>query len=344
MRSTDPADSSSSSARTIELDVLPLHSSTLLTVLDENGVIQYESPSITRIYGFDQDDLVGDQVAEYFHPDDRERVVAAFEHIVTSDGSGVEAVEYRHERADGTYTWVESVASATPTPEGYYVINTRDISDQKARERRLVDTNERLNEFASVVSHDLRNPLSIAESRLALAAESCDSEHLAHVSTALDRMDELITSLLALSQQGDPIGATEAVDLNDVVDACWQTVETEGARLVIETESTIHADRSRLQQLLENLVRNAVEHGGEAVTVTVGGLPDGFYVADDGPGIPREQHERIFDPGVSRTEAGTGFGLAIVQRIADAHGWEIEVVEGADGGTRFDITGVERTE
>jgi PAS domain S-box-containing protein len=119
------------------LDEIPLHSTNLLTVLDETGVIQYESPAIERIYGYKQDELAGEQVAEYFHPDDRERVVAAFEAVVASEEYRVEAVEYRHRQADGSYTWVESVASANPTPQGHYVVNSRDVSERKRREREL---------------------------------------------------------------------------------------------------------------------------------------------------------------------------------------------------------------
>ncbi len=150
----------------VPLDVLPLHSTNLLTVLDENGIIRYESPSIERIYGYEQDELVGEEVADYFHPDDREEVIAAFRAVVTSEEYAVEAAEYRHRTSDGTYTWVESVASANPTPNGNYVVNTRDISDRKERERRLEEMNERLKEYNSILSHDLRNPLNVAQGRL----------------------------------------------------------------------------------------------------------------------------------------------------------------------------------
>lgn len=85
------------------------------------------------------------------------------------------------------------------------------------------------------------------------------------------------------------MGETEPVELADLVEACWQTVETASAGLVVETETTIQADPSRLQQLFENLLRNAVEHGGEDVTITIGDLPDGFYVEDDGQGIPEDE-------------------------------------------------------
>jgi len=77
------------------------------------------------------------------------------------------------------------------------------------------------------------------------------------------------------------------------------------------------------------------------VMVTVGVLTDGFYVEDDGPGIPPDRRDRVFDSGYTSAEDGTGLGLNIVERIVEAHGWEIAVTEGHDGGARFEITGVE---
>jgi PAS domain S-box-containing protein len=186
----------------IPLDLIPLHSTNLLTVLDEEGIVQYESPSIERVFGFDQDELVGEPVSEYFHPDDREKALDAFREVVEGEPYTVRSVEFRHERADGSYVWVESVASADPTPDGAYVVNTRDISEQKAQEQRLKRTVERLDEFARVVSHDLRNPLNVANGRLELAREEADSEHLDGVAHAHDRMKSLIDDLLAFARGG----------------------------------------------------------------------------------------------------------------------------------------------
>ena len=120
----------------------------------------------------------------------------------------------------------------------------------------------------------------------------------------------------------------------------WQQGSTGDATLVTETDRRVLADDSRLQELFENLFRNAVAHGSD-VTVTVGDLDGGFSVADDGPGIPPEDRERVFDHGYSTRGRGTGFGLSIVQEIADAHGWEVAVTESDDGGARFEVTGVD---
>jgi len=208
------------------------------------------------------------------------------------------------------------------------------------QEEELRRQNERLDEFASLVSHDLRNPLNVAQGRVDMARRESGSEHLAIADQALDRMEQLIGDLLTLARQGQTIDELESVRLGLLGDECWQNIDTKGADLVDDTEQVIRADRSRLQQLLENLIRNAVEHSADAVTVTIGDLPDGFYVADDGAGIPDDERDRIFETGYSTSEDGTGFGLTIVDVIADAHDWDVRVTDSATGGARFEITGV----
>ncbi|PAU85321.1 two-component sensor histidine kinase [Halorubrum salipaludis] len=212
---------------------------------------------------------------------------------------------------------------------------------QELKRRRVEERNQRLDEFADTVSHDLRNPLNVASGRLELARADCESEHLAAVADAHDRMESLIDGLLALAKSGRDIQETEQVRLSDVVERCWEHVATANATMAIETDQAVRADRSRLRQLFENLIRNSVEHGGENVTVTVGRLDDGFYFEDDGSGIPVEDRERVFEMGYSLSQEGTGLGLNIVKQVAEAHGWRIRVTDGSDGGARFEVTGVD---
>jgi signal transduction histidine kinase len=101
---------------------------------------------------------------------------------------------------------------------------------------------------------------------------------------------------------------------------------------------TFQGDRDRLRHVFENLFRNAIEHGGPDVTVRVGHVDeDAIYVEDDGPGIPAERHEKVFEPGHSSTSGGTGFGLTIVKRVTEAHGWTVSVTDGSEGGARFEL-------
>lgn len=201
--------------------------------------------------------------------------------------------------------------------------------------------NEQLGEFANVVSHDLQNPLNVAEGQLELAQEKCDSKHLKAIEKAHTRMGTLIGDLLTLARNGHEMTDHTLVDLGTLIDDCWKTVETADSDLVVDIDRTILADRSRLMQLFENLVRNAVEHGGDDVTVTVGELETGFYIEDDGFGIPQAERDEVFEPGFSTNPDGTGFGLRIAKQVAEAHNWEMQLSESENGGVRFEITGGE---
>ncbi|RYJ08185.1 PAS domain S-box protein [Halogeometricum borinquense] len=234
------------------------------------------------------------------------------------------------------------VTAATINGTRHAVGLARNIDEQKRREQELQRQNKRLDEFASVVSHDLRNPLNVAHGRVSLALEEHDSEHLSVAQNALDRMGALIDDLLTLARQGRRINDPEQVALSAVATRCWSVIDGTEATLNVESDLTFMADTDRLQQLFENLFRNAIEHGAEDATICVGSLADrrGFYVVDDGPGIPEANRDEVFNFGYSTSEDGTGFGLAIVKEVVDAHGWNITLTDGADGGARFEITGV----
>jgi signal transduction histidine kinase len=200
---------------------------------------------------------------------------------------------------------------------------------------------DRLAEFARTVGHDLRNPLNVAKGKLALAREECDSEHLPAIERALDRIETLSDDLLAVSPEREHEYATDPVVVANAVDECWQTVETPTATLSNDVDHIIQADRDRLKRLLENLIRNAVEHGGQNVVVMTGDLDTGFYIEDDGPGIPEPARDHVFRSGYSTAPNGTGLGLSVVEKIVDDHDWNVRVTEGSFGGTRFEITDVE---
>jgi signal transduction histidine kinase len=227
--------------------------------------------------------------------------------------------------------------------------NVEAAMSRAEREAELRRQNERLDEFASVVSHDLRNPLAVAEGFLDLARDSGDPADFDRIEDAHDRIGQLIEDLLTLARGGSTVEEPTAVDLTEVARDAWGYVDTRGATLTgVEALPTVQGDASRLVQLFENLFRNSVEHGstspapeepGGGVTVTVGLLDrrEGFFVADDGPGIDPERRDDVFEHGVSFTDGGTGFGLSIVEEIAGAHGWHVSATESRDGGARFEF-------
>lgn len=227
----------------------------------------------------------------------------------------------------------------------YHFGTIQDISAQKAYEKNLERKNERLEAFTGVVGHDLRNPLNVAEGYLDLAQSECNSEHLDMIGSALTRMETLLDDLLTLAREGQTIDEKEPVVVEDVARAAWNNVRTADAEIRIDDGSVIRADRERLLQIFENLFRNSVEHSSTTnhtdLHTEVGTISDGFYVADNGPGIPEEIRETLFRAGTTTSEDGTGFGLAIVKEIAEAHGWDVRALEGDSGGARFEITGAE---
>jgi len=207
------------------------------------------------------------------------------------------------------------------------------------REKTLEAQNERLETFAGVISHDLRNPLNVVTGSLRLAQRDLDSPHVDRAARAADRMEDLVEQVLTLATQGQDISDPRPVRLGSVAQSAWDTIDTRTAELRVEDGlGTVDGDPDRLREAFGNLFRNAIEHGGDDVHVRVGPCAGGFYVADDGPGIPDDARESVFDRGY--TTGGTGLGLAIVRTIVEAHGWSIRVGESVDSGARFEVTGV----
>ncbi|QCS41273.1 HAMP domain-containing sensor histidine kinase [Natrinema versiforme] len=209
---------------------------------------------------------------------------------------------------------------------------------QRAAVREAERQSARLEEFASVVSHDLRNPLSVAQGRLRAAFTSGDPEHLQEVDAALTRMDELIEETLSVARSGTQVEDPYDVPLVELASDAWTVVETDAATYETVGDRTLQVDPLRAKQLFENLFRNAIEHGREDVHIRVGPCDGGFFVADDGPGIPEDEREEVLEQGYSTAEEGSGLGLAIVRAVADAHGWQVAITESEAGGARFEFT------
>jgi PAS domain S-box-containing protein len=309
---------------------------------DPSGVIEYVNPAFEETTGYSAAEAIGKtprilQSGEH----DEDFYEGLWETILSGD-------VWRNEIINETKSGEQYVVDQTIAPlEGengeitqFIAINI-DITEQHEFEETIIRQNERLETFVGTVSHDLRGPLGVAEGQIELAQKECNSEHLRKAERALDRGETLLEELLTLAQQGETVSDVDRVDLAALAESCWRTIETANATLVAESEQSIQAAESRLKELLENLYQNAITHGGADVTIRVGELVDGFYVEDDGDGIPPADHEQVFEAGYSTAPEGTGFGLRIVKEIADAHGWSVRVTEGSDGGARFEVTGVE---
>ncbi|MFB6184446.1 MAG: PAS domain S-box protein [Haloarculaceae archaeon] len=325
-------------------------------------VVRNVNEAFEETFGLDVAAVEGEPLRDYIAPDhaDAESVTDR----VLDEGELTTVVE--RQTVDGVRDFqLDVVLRDGDPPEGYTIYT--DITDRKDRERRLQRQNDRLEEFASIVSHDLRNPLNVASGYAELLAREYNDERVEKLDDAIERMDALIEKVLAMARQGRVVEEPEPIAMRPVIERCWGNVATGPSSLSVDAAFTLVADRERIAQLLENLFRNAVEHSDGPVTVRVGPIDDGtvssaesgdpsssaesgdlssfveggFYVADDGPGIPEGDRERIFETGYSTSEGGTGLGLNIVEQVASAHGWEVRVTDSETGGARFEFTGVE---
>ena len=409
---------------------------------DEEPIVRRVNPAFEEVFGYPAEEVVGESLDEYIVPDDHETEAEQINSRVR-EGARLAAEPVTRRTADGTRAFLLQNA-VYPNGSGGFAIYM-DITDRRERERLLEERTDRLDELVSVISHDLRNPLSVVAGHLEMARDGTDSHHVERALGAAERSQNIVGDLLTLAHEEDRVTDPSPVALDDIARNCWRDVTTGTAALAVEAGGTVRADRSRLRQLLENLIRNAVEHGStssrpeandasepsvahapedavehsstsppsraredigsedasepsvahapddaveysstssrpeaddavehgsgehippdeaapadpptadsaaagataatdDGVTITVGAIEDGFYVADDGPGIPPEEREAVFESGYSTGESGTGLGLSIVEQVAREHGWTVDLGESADGGARFEFTGVE---
>jgi len=300
---------------------------------DGGPLVVNANAAFEETFGYDAERIRGDSLNEYIVPPDRTHEAQRLDQESLQDGA-IDR-EVTRDTVDGLRDFrLRSVAFETGEAKREAIGMYIDVTDRNKRERALQRKNERLETFAHIGSHDLRNPLNVVTARLELARETGDDEHFEAAERAAERMETLVEDLLTLAQQGETVDETTAIDLGATVESAWTTVDMGAATLVTENAvGTVQADESRLIELFENFFRNATEHAGADATVWVGREGCHLYVEDDGPGIPESEREDVFEIGYTTAENGTGYGLAIVE----AHGWSIDVTEGRDGGARFQI-------
>ncbi|WP_418282456.1 ATP-binding protein [Halorubrum sp. DTA98] len=338
--------------------------------VDGEPYVQRVNTAFEETFGYAAETVVGESIDEYILPPDDDAVAGARDlNEKLQQGENVRR-EVTRRTADGDRHFILHVIPIRLGAENVagFAIYT-DVTDRREREAILRRQNDQLDEFTAIVSHDLRNPLSVANGYLELARDTGDPEYLDSVGDALDRMDELVTDLRSLAREGRVVGDTRTVSLAAIAEEAWGSVDTGDATLVVESDRTYEIDANRVRELFENLFRNSVEHGStsnraeaddsvehgptgsrtaadgddDPVTVRVGtmalrsGDASGFYVEDDGQGFTEDDPDRLFESGYSTDSDGTGLGLAISKHIAEAHGWDVRAMTGEDGGARFEF-------
>lgn len=331
--------------------------------LDAEGCFEMVNERMTALTGYGRDELLGQYAGHVMTDEGLATVESAIQSLVDGAAGSV-TVEVMARNADGAEVPRELNLTLQSTADDERFAGTvgvvRDITERRAREQELRAQNERLEAFAEIVGHDLRNPLGVVSGHAELAreraADGASGEELIPqleaIETAVGRMTSLTEDLLTLAEQGETVGDRRPVAVDEAVREVWSTLDTDGATLAVADPGCVRADPTRFQQLLANLLENAVEHGStssgpevddavehgpeDELTVSVVGTEDGFAVTDDGSGIPSDKRDRVFERGHS-TAASTGFGLAIVDAVAEAHGWTATAGESESGGARFHI-------
>ncbi|WP_168216057.1 PAS domain-containing protein [Halorussus marinus] len=346
-------------------------------ILDESGQFRQWNDSVPAVTGYRDEEIASMSPLEFFDESDRARVAAA---IREGFENGSVQIEAETVTKTGDRVPFEFVASALDSPSGDRVLAGvgRDITEQVERERKLeaaVDeleaSNERLESFASMLAHELRNPVTIGQIYTRQLPDETDSTAVEYVTEAFDRIEDMIDVMLVLTRGTEAVGERVPVDLAAVARSVWDELSVPDATLTVAVDRTIRADETYVRHLFRNLFENAVEHGstsnrpedddavehcstgdqpsaaerdGRGVAVTVGDLQTGFYVADDGAGIPPDERDAVFEAGYTTAAdgGGTGLGLAFVQELADVYGWECTATESDAGGARFEFRDVER--
>jgi len=320
----------------------------------EVPIIVRANRAFEETFGYEEAELIGESLDDIVVPPDKRSEAKAINRRVL-DGERF-SVEVTRRTAEGPREFLLR-NGVYPDSDREFAMYT-DITERKECEQELERTiaeleasneklrrkNERLEQFASVVSHDLRNPLTVARLQRELAESRGNQEHFEKLEEAHERMEAMIDDLLLLARAETTESQFESVILPAQVKAAWETASTGTGRLELALQADVEfeADPQLLRHILENLFRNAVEHNDHQVTVTVGVLTDkevpvGFYVEDDGRGIQAEDSDKVTEYGYTTTRTGTGFGLTIVAEFVDLHGWEVSISESAAGGARIEI-------
>ena len=285
-----------------------------------------------------RDQLVGTTVDEALTAEAADRVAAAIRTAI--DDWKTVSVEYPVETGGQTRRYEGMVSPVELDGDDRAVLVARDVTELRRQREQLRRRNERLEAFTSIVCHDLKNPLNTARGYLELVAAELDDppEQLSTVERALDRVTEISQGVLALAHHEQAQLDLDSVDPERVATDCWTVTTTADATLAVEPFELV-ADERSLRHVFENLFGNSLTHAGPETTVRVGPTPDGFYVADDGPGVDPERRESVFDSGTSFGD-GSGVGLVVVETVAEAHDWTVELTESWAGGARFEFAGV----
>jgi PAS domain S-box-containing protein len=337
-----------------------------IAVVDVGGSARYVSPAFRRIFGWPEAEKIGSHFSDFLHPEELSRATQLFGELSQSPGE-IRSLETRVVREDGSYCHVEATGcNLVQDPAvGGIVVNIRDVTDQKRVEESLEDyaaelarSNEDLEQFAYLASHDLQEPLRMVRSYLKLLQRryegklGSDADDFIHYAVdGAARMQSLIQGLLSYSRVRTKGGEFNVVDCDAVLGRALANlqlvVEVSEAVVTHDPLPKVQGDELQLGQLFQNLLGNAIKFRGEVppcvhISADIQGTDWVFSVQDNGIGIQEGDAERIFTifQRLHREEEypGTGIGLAMCRKIVERHGGGIWVESEAGCGATFHFT------
>ncbi len=333
-----------------------------VVVYDAAGIISFWNKAAQDIFGYTEEEVLGKSIRMLIPEEKRDTCMARLRPGEPSGKSTLAGriTEAYGARMDGSVFPLELSLASWKTASGdFYTGIIQDITWRKKIEEELRAHNEELAAFAHSLSHDLLNPLSMIEGYAQLALKARDggdapleAASLHSIITATERARALVNSMLEYAEAGRPMGKVKRVDLGTIVQEVMEEfgdrIEREGADIEVSPDlPVVSVDPVRLHQVLSNLLSNSLKfrRGEAAPRVRIGAElePDRIilFVRDEGPGIPTEELESVFEPfkRIHVTDTpGLGIGLSTVRRAVKAWGGIIWVESEPDRGSIFRFT------
>lgn len=288
-----------------------------IAITDTEGKYIYMNEAHAEIFGGVPEDFMGRSWRSLYDEDEAERIETEVLSAVEDEGAWMG--ETTGIKMDGSQITQE--ITLTMMEDGKIICTNRDITDRKESEEKLREKNRRLDEFSSIVSHDLRNPLNVASGYLELSKKSMDVCDLERVEDSLNRMNHIIHELLVVSG-GVENTQKERVKLSEAVEEAADSSNTDIEFEVVE-DIEIEASRTGLVSMFDNMISNTVRHNCDSVRAEIGSTDDGFYYTDSG--TLNAEVDEVVQHGFTTSETGRGLGVSIIKRIADLNGWRIEL-------------------